>query len=358
MNDNVFLFDENETNDEDYINEHNIIHRGNNIQESEDNYPKIYDINNLIHRDIIRENILLSTNDIKKSHDDTAHLSHDTKTVIFDLSLNNLGGMTYKKNVIGFRLNECIFTMPFYNIKTGINDTIKICTQKVGGDGVLSPEFLEEKESIHIIIPEGTYNTHLLIHSINNHEINNTGTGPGKYLTLEYLTPTMTLTKGSYDEEIFIIYPSKLLEDLGFVDYEKIVVMREGGRKIHVTQVLKGQDFNYAPPLLKWTTITATTHISLIIGTYLDIVVDEVPYGACKHNPHGLNIIHRLPLVMKTENSSIVYYKSNFMDYNYQYLFPPINMSQLTIHLYMDGEELKMDNLTISFEFELTILNK
>ena len=39
-------------------------------------------------------------------------------------------------------------------------------------------------------------------------------------------------------------------------------------------------------------------------------------------------------------------------------LFTPINLSQLTIHLYKDGEELPRDNLTISFEFELTILNK
>jgi len=101
----------------------------------------------------------------------------------------------------------------------------------------------------------------------------------------------------------------------------------------------------------------AETHPSINIGTYLDIVVDEIPYNACKHNPRGLNIIHRLPL--RTDgDSSIVYYKSNFIDHNYQHLFPPMNLSHLTVHLYMDGQELPLENLTISFEFELVILNK
>ena len=76
-----------------------------------------------------------------------------------------------------------------------------------------------------------------------------------------------------------------------------------------------------------------------------------------ENNPNGLNIIHRLP-VATSSGSSIVYYKSNFIDHNYQHLFPPMNLSHLTIHLYMDGQELPLENLTISFEFELVILNK
>ena len=104
-------------------------------------------------------------------------------------------------------------------------------------------------------------------------------------------------------------------------------------------------------------TITSDTHPSLNIGTYLDIVVDEIPYGACKQNSKGLNIVHRLPIRPDT-GSSIVYYSSNFIDHKYQHLFPPINLGQLTIHLFMDGSELKLDNLVISFEFELVILNK
>ena len=105
------------------------------------------------------------------------------------------------------------------------------------------------------------------------------------------------------------------------------------------------------------TTELANTHPTLNIGTYIDIVVDEIPYKACKQNPQGLNIVHRLP-VRPDSGSSIVYYKSNFIDHNFQYLFYPINLSTLTIHLYMDGEELNLEHMTISFEFELVILNK
>ena len=105
------------------------------------------------------------------------------------------------------------------------------------------------------------------------------------------------------------------------------------------------------------TTRLADTHPSLNIGTYIDIVVDEIPYGACKQNPRGLNIVHRLPVRPET-GSSIVYYRSNFIDHNLQYLFPPINLNQLSIHLYMDGQELNLEHMTISFDFELIILNK
>ena len=51
----------------------------------------------------------------------------DTKTDIKDieLTLNNIGGISARKNMIGFRLNECIFTSPVFYIKSGNNDTIK-----------------------------------------------------------------------------------------------------------------------------------------------------------------------------------------------------------------------------------------
>ena len=109
------------------------------------------------------------------------------------------------------------------------------------------------------------------------------------------------------------------------------------------------------------TPCAAETHPSLNTGAYIDIVVDEIPYGACKQNPRGLNIIHRLPITTSTNTQTIgpiVHYKSGYFNNDNQHLFPPINLSHLTIHLYMDGQELPLENLTISFEFELVILNK
>ena len=54
----------------------------------------------------------------------------------------------------------------------------------------------------------------------------------------------------------------------------------------------------------------------------------------------------------------VIYYKDENFDSDNQYLFPPINLSQLTIHLYLDNKKLNLENSTISFEFELVILNK
>ena len=314
--DNLFLYDENEEIDNDHINENDIIHRRTDIQECVDNRQGIYDISKLINKDVSRENILLSTNDLDYLHDDNQHLSHDSHKLIFDLSLNNLGGLTYKKNVIGFRLNECIYTAPIYNIKEGVNDKI-IC--------------VNDTRANEVNIKEGFYNINLLLTTINS-------------------DPNLAASEPIYfrysdnDNKIFIsgigvgktLKETPLLRKLGFHTYS-------------------ADDTLSTPPPSE--EMKADTHPSLIIGTYLDVVVDEVPYGACKQNPRGFNIIHRLPIRSESD-SSIVYYRSNFIDYDHQYLFPPINLSQLTVRIYMDGEELPRDNLTISFEFELTILNK
>ena len=52
--------------------------------------------------------------------------------------------------------------------------------------------------------------------------------------------------------------------------------------------------------------------------------------------------------------------KANFIDYNHQYLFTPINLSQLTINLYDEEENLITPTYStlLSLDFELTILNK
>tara|TARA_B110000259_G_scaffold61084_1_gene72134 strand:- start:1134 stop:1730 length:597 start_codon:yes stop_codon:yes gene_type:complete len=197
--DNIFL-DSTEMNEQNYVNENNIIDRDINLVQCENNEQGLYDIDKLIVKDVYRENILLSSKD--------AEIINGSKTFGFNLNSYKTAGIQYKKNVIGFTLNECIF--------------------------------------------------------------------------------------------------------------------------------------NY-------TNASST-------GTYLDIVVDEIPYKACKQNPQGFNIVNRIP-VISDSGSQIVHYKS--ASRNHQHLFYPINLSALTIHLYQDGSDTDIENIsTISFEFELVILNK
>mgnify|MGYP001159440125 CR=1 FL=1 len=87
---------------------------------------------------------------------------------------------------------------------------------------------------------------------------------------------------------------------------------------------------------------------------FVDLVIPEIPYIACKKNSNDKNIIDRIPF--DSESGSIVYYSSDINRDNYFY---PINLDKITIELYEDTTDLLYDsqNGDNSFEFELTILN-
>ena len=307
--DNIFLDENIEMNENDYVNENNIIDRNTSLVQCEDNQRNLYDIDKLIVKDVYRENILLSNKDT----DDTVH---DSKTIKFNLNNNKAGGVQFKKNVIGFRLNECIYTSPVFNI-TDNNNKI---------------EFTDEDSPI--VIDKGFYTIFSLLIAINTNSNNNSFTldfdSSKSLVVLSFINDISSVTFNGVTENS-LIYNLGFRPDPG--NTNSLVISNDNNNK------------------------TALTHPSLIIGTYIDIVVDEIPYKACKQNPQGLNIVHRLP-VRPDSGSSIVYYKSNFIDHNFQYLFYPINLNTLTIHLYMDGVELNLEHMTISFEFELVILNK
>ena len=88
---------------------------------------------------------------------------------------------------------------------------------------------------------------------------------------------------------------------------------------------------------------------------FVDLVVPEIPYIACKRNSNGINIIDRIPL--NGGSGNLVYYSS---DINLDNYFYPINIDKLTIQLYEDTSNSLYDcqNNDNSFEFEITILNK
>ena len=88
---------------------------------------------------------------------------------------------------------------------------------------------------------------------------------------------------------------------------------------------------------------------------FVDLVISEIPYIACKRNSNGKNIIDRIPL--NEGSGNLVYYSS---DINLDNYFYPINIDKLTIQLYEDTSDVFYDcqNNDNSFEFELTILNK
>jgi len=88
---------------------------------------------------------------------------------------------------------------------------------------------------------------------------------------------------------------------------------------------------------------------------FVDLVIPEIPYIACKRNSNGKNIIDRIPL--NEISGSLVSYSS---DINLDNFFYPINIDKLNIQLYEDTNDTFYDcqNNDNSFEFELTILNR
>lgn len=87
---------------------------------------------------------------------------------------------------------------------------------------------------------------------------------------------------------------------------------------------------------------------------YVDLVIPEIPYLACKENILGKNIIDRIPL---TEPNGVIV---NSIPYNDSIYFHPVTLDKLTIQLYEDSSGLfyQCQNADNSFEFEITMLNR
>lgn len=87
---------------------------------------------------------------------------------------------------------------------------------------------------------------------------------------------------------------------------------------------------------------------------YVDLVIPEIPYIACKENVLGKHIIDRIPL---NEPSGMIVSSLPYNEVNY---FQPITLDKLTIQLYEDTSGLFYDsqNADNSFEFEITMLNR
>ncbi len=88
---------------------------------------------------------------------------------------------------------------------------------------------------------------------------------------------------------------------------------------------------------------------------FVDLVIPDIPYIACKRNSIGKHLIDRIPL--DCPQGSIMYYSS---DINLKNYFTPINLNSLNIQLYEDTTNLPYEcqNNDNSFEFELIILNR
>ena len=106
------------------------------------------------------------------------------------------------------------------------------------------------------------------------------------------------------------------------------------------------------------TTNSATSHTSDIVPDmsihYTDLIVDEIPYIACKNNPAGHHVIDRIPLnVDYGSNVSYEPYRDQCQNY-----FLPISLNKLTIKLLepINNHYYNPQDTDHSLEFEITMI--
>ena len=103
-------------------------------------------------------------------------------------------------------------------------------------------------------------------------------------------------------------------------------------------------------------TTQTSDHAPDISVHFIDLVISEIPYIACKKNAIGKNVIDRIPI--DTSAGSIIHYQVPLSEYFSQNYFYPISLNKLTIELYEDSSSklYETQNIDNYFEFEITIV--
>ena len=281
----------------------------------------------LFNKDYETVRILVDTHNILNKHPN----SFNPGNYVFDLDSgtdNITGGLGRYKNVIGFRL-------------------------------------------IHAIMPNAAY----IINDNNNSIIYSTTSGTSE-------TITITLINGYYtlDNLANAFPPSADLSDSNIsgatttnniIITSRVTIPTTANHKIKFQCNTTSVNFKFL-----WNTNDTTKNAARLFGFYpvesstatsqtsdfvpdmsihyTDLVVDEIPYIACKNNPIGHHVIDRIPLnVDYGSNVSYEPYRDPYQNY-----FLPISLNRLTIKLYepIHGHIYNPQDSDHSLEFELTLI--
>ena len=240
--------------------------------------------------------------------------SHDTSNYTVQLNgndtTNSTAGFGNYNNVIGFRLIKAIVANSFYRV----NDNNNIINFMHGG-------------SLHTAtLTPGAYTFSELATEIKNQM--NTAVSLSIFTIIsDSATLKYTITSSSGG---FYFQKSNSWRLLGLFN------MDESADAADTTRVLPN-------------VVDHSIH-------FVDLVIPEIPYIACKHNMSSKHIIDRIPLDEPAGDMvSYINTSDSFMNYFY-----PINLSKLTIQLYEDTNNDFYDcqNADNSFEFEIAVFNK
>ena len=323
--------------------------------------------NSLFTKDIEKQLILVDSRSIDHS---IAHNTSDYKICLdgSDTSCNPTGGFGVFKNVIGFRLVKAVipstsFVVNDFNNKLSIN---------IYNGGTL------QVNNKPIILEKGAYTGFTLSHELSK-RINHADIGNQKFLVgfinseskLKFSTENTTATKADiFDLEDEIEIRDRIKE-LTTLQPNRFLIFFNGNKKFEInTEIdnsayrlfgfLKNQknpstSIEYKSDNGEKATLISP-HNADHANHFVDIVVKEIPYIACKKNPRGRMVVDRIPIT--TRQGSIVEYQSPTSEYFSQNYFYPISLDHLSIQIYQDSSEHLYDtsNLDNYFEFELKML--
>ena len=217
-------------------------------------------------------------------------INHDTSNYEISLnqgeSNNSTSGFQNYKNVIGFKLIKAILPNTLYQV-TSANNKINFQYETSSSDGTLRTATLTP----------GVYTFDDLGDHIQT-QMNAVVTGS---FTITTNTSTIKYTFTLTGSEEFYFKKSSAWRILGI--FNKDQTPSDSANSITSNFV-----------------VDHSSH-------FVDLVIPEIPYIACKHNIQSKNIIDRIPLSVSA--GSIVYYTAAHDRFdNYFY---PINLSKLTI---------------------------
>ena len=276
----------------------------------------------LFNKDYETVRILVDTHNI--TNKDTN--SFDVGNYVFDLDSgtdNVTGGLGRYKNVIGFRLIHAIMPNAAYIINKNNNVVVYI----VGS------------ETITLTLKKGYYTLDNLANAFNESDVIYTG------------SPTSSVAGANKIKTSGISYNSTTY---------KFTINTSGSSsfKFVWNDTTKNAARIFGFYVDGPSTNSATSHTSDFVPDmsihYTDLVVDEIPYIACKNNPEGHHVVDRIPLnVDYGSNVSYEPYRDPYQNY-----FLPISLNKLTIKLLepLHGTPYNPQDSDHSLEFELTMI--
>ena len=283
----------------------------------------------LFNKDYETVRILVDTHNIKNKDLNSFNVGN----YVFDLvssDNNSTGGFGRYKNVIGFRLIHAIMPNAAYIIDDNNNNVVYEADSGIPGS---------QKEVITLTLIPGYYTLDNLINALPSTLGAQTTTSDNDNMIIRSTV--------SYDSTTHkFTFQCNSSSTSFYFNWNTNSITRKAAKLF---------GFYVDGPSTK---NSETSHTSDIVPDmsihYTDLVVDEIPYIACKNNPEGHHVIDRIPLnVDYGSNVSYEPYRDPYQNY-----FLPISLNKLTIKLLepINGTPYNPQDSDHSLEFELTMI--